>query len=219
MMSGFVDQETAKAIDRDLFELYSLDQLMELAGLSVAQCVFSLMPRQSRILVVVGPGNNGGDALVAARHLSLFGHVVSIWIAHRTKFDRLVQQCLACGVVQLMDVADGFDFVLDGLFGFGFVARSYEPCLGLDFLLKTKTPIISIDVPSGWPVDGGDDDGDGLITPVAVISLTIPKKCMENAVNGSIKHFLGGRFLPISLSQKYNLIQYSFPDASQFVEL
>lgn len=55
---------------------FSVDQLMELAGLSVATATCKAFPpsEYSRVLVVAGPGNNGGDALVAARHLKHFGY-------------------------------------------------------------------------------------------------------------------------------------------------
>jgi NAD(P)H-hydrate repair Nnr-like enzyme with NAD(P)H-hydrate epimerase domain len=51
---------------------------MELAGLSVSQALYRLHPIQKgkRILVVCGPGNNGGDGMVAARHL--FGPCVML---------------------------------------------------------------------------------------------------------------------------------------------
>lgn len=57
---------------------FSLDQLMELAGLACAQAVATVYPlakaktgsSNERILVCCGPGNQGGDGLVAARHLS-----------------------------------------------------------------------------------------------------------------------------------------------------
>jgi NAD(P)H-hydrate repair Nnr-like enzyme with NAD(P)H-hydrate epimerase domain len=44
---------------------------MELAGLSVSQAIYRVHPIQKgkRILVICGPGNNGGDGMVAARHL------------------------------------------------------------------------------------------------------------------------------------------------------
>ena len=49
---------------------------MELAGLSVAQATHDFWKLQpgKRILIVAGPGNNGGDGIVAARHLQLFGY-------------------------------------------------------------------------------------------------------------------------------------------------
>jgi NAD(P)H-hydrate epimerase len=51
---------------------------MELAGLSVACAVAAEYPVGShhRVLVMAGPGNNGGDGLVAARHLTHFGYEV-----------------------------------------------------------------------------------------------------------------------------------------------
>jgi len=55
---------------------FSIDQLMELAGLSVASSILAEYPpsKSPRILIVAGPGNNGGDGLVAARHLYHFGY-------------------------------------------------------------------------------------------------------------------------------------------------
>jgi len=55
---------------------FSVDQLMELAGLSVASSILAEYPpsKSPRILIVAGPGNNGGDGLVAARHLYHFGY-------------------------------------------------------------------------------------------------------------------------------------------------
>ena len=56
---------------------FSVDQLMELAGLSVASAASTEYPPSThpRVLVMAGPGNNGGDGLVAARHLHHFGWV------------------------------------------------------------------------------------------------------------------------------------------------
>ena len=51
---------------------------MELAGLSVASAVHLEYGRCKRVLILVGPGNNGGDGLVAARHLWQFGHQVEV---------------------------------------------------------------------------------------------------------------------------------------------
>lgn len=66
---------------------FSIDQLMELAGLSVSQAVFKLHPPQkgNRVLVACGPGNNGGDGLVAARHLWHYGYKPTMYFPKQTK--------------------------------------------------------------------------------------------------------------------------------------
>lgn len=71
-------QDEAAAVDEELMGPlgFSVDQLMELAGLSVASAVLAEYPpgAHARPLVLAGPGNNGGDGLVAARHLHHFGY-------------------------------------------------------------------------------------------------------------------------------------------------
>lgn len=75
-------QAQAVAIDEELMGPlgFSVDQLMELAGLSVACSLAAEFPASShkRVLVLAGPGNNGGDGLVAARHLVHFGYDVTV---------------------------------------------------------------------------------------------------------------------------------------------
>lgn len=75
-------QEQAVAVDEELMGPlgFSVDQLMELAGLSVACSLSAEYPASShsRVLVIAGPGNNGGDGLVAARHLHHFGYTVQV---------------------------------------------------------------------------------------------------------------------------------------------
>lgn len=86
---------------------FSIDQLMELAGLSVSQVVYRVHPlnKGNRVLVACGPGNNGkapgnnsnstqnlhaylgGDGLVAARHLRQYGYQPTIYYPKRSKSD------------------------------------------------------------------------------------------------------------------------------------
>jgi len=81
--------KNAAALDKDLMSIgaFSLDQLMELAGLSVSQAVYRVHPpsRGRRILVACGPGNNGGDGLVAARHLWHYGYSPTIFYPKQSK--------------------------------------------------------------------------------------------------------------------------------------
>lgn len=64
---------------------FTLDILMELAGQAVADTIklvdtqmVSQVPSFDRILVLVGPGNNGGDGIVSARHLKMMGYDVDL---------------------------------------------------------------------------------------------------------------------------------------------
>jgi NAD(P)H-hydrate epimerase len=214
----YLSQQEATAIDKELFDDYgfSVDQLMELAGLSAAQSVFSLYDK-CKTLVLVGPGNNGGDGFVCARHLKLFGFDPHILYPKTSKNDlmqRLVKQ------TQLMDIPhlsalpsniEDYALVIDAVFGFSFKPPMREP-FGKIFskVVESKVPIFSIDIPSGWDVENGpptDSDMPSLSAD-ALISLTAPKLCAKHFKGRA--HFLGGRFVPRSLEQKYslNLPQY-----------
>jgi len=114
---------------------YSLDQLMELAGLSVSQAVFKLHPTSSgnRILVACGPGNNGGDGLVAARHLYHYGYKPTLYYPKPTNkdiFQRLTKQLRDLDVEFTEDFGKALgetDFVVDSIFGFSFSGAVRPP--------------------------------------------------------------------------------------------
>ena len=75
MPTGYLNAADAAALDEELMSTpgYCLEQLMELAGLAVAEAVYQGIPpsveRKRKILLVCGPGNNGGDGLVAGTWL------------------------------------------------------------------------------------------------------------------------------------------------------
>jgi NAD(P)H-hydrate epimerase len=72
----------------------------------------------------------------------------------------------------------------------------------------------------GWDVENGppaiDDPDTPLLSPDALISLTAPKQCARHF---SGKHFLGGRFVPPSLAEKYQLNLPKYPGASGFMRI
>ena len=123
--------------------------------------VFKDISAYSRVLTIAGPGNNGGDALVAARHLKHFGYQnVEVLYPKRMEspalFPGLVAQLTDLEVPFIPSLPSDFetryDLILDGIFGFSFNASSgVRP--PFDTILKslrtTKVPIVSIDVPSG----------------------------------------------------------------------
>ena len=77
----FGSRELNKLIDDTLMNKYSFpsETLMEIAGLTIAQLAhFILQLNHKKICVLVGPGNNGGDGLVAARHLKMMNYNVNV---------------------------------------------------------------------------------------------------------------------------------------------
>ena len=91
-------QEEAIALDQELFNEYafSVDQLMELAGLSCAHAVAKAFPerRGRKVMVLCGPGNNGGDGLVCARHLVMLGYEPVIHYPKRSATNKVFYKYL-----------------------------------------------------------------------------------------------------------------------------
>lgn len=228
-MVKFLNQEEAINVDLDLFNEYkfSVDQLMELAGLSCASAIYNCYKSKPRknVLVCCGPGNNGGDGLVCARHLKLFGFGPSIFYPKRTDkelYNNLTHQCLSMGIPFLDSlpnydfINNNFDIVVDAVFGFSFrppVRPEFEGVLNT--LQKISVSLCSIDIPSGWNVETGPPE-DG-IHPELLISLTAPKLCAQQ-FSGKY-HYLGGRFVPPGLAKKYNLQLPSYPGTDCVVSL
>ena len=124
----YLNQIDAINLDQDLFNecKFSVDQLMELAGLSVACCIQDCYPLEklsnNRILIACGPGNNGGDGLVAARHLKSMNYEPEIYYPKRGQselFDRLCKQ-IESFEIKILDNLSNLDYslIVDALFGF-----------------------------------------------------------------------------------------------------
>ena len=134
--------------------------LMEAAGIAVADCVHSSWP-EARIVVLCGPGNNGGDGFVAARHLRSLGHLVDVALLGKPEALRADARCVAQlwqgAIEQLaLSVLNDADVVVDALFGAGLS----RPLDGLSAQLarelnRKNLPVIAIDVPSGLSGDLG----------------------------------------------------------------
>lgn len=229
----YLGQKEAQDIDLELFNDYkfSVDQLMELAGLSCATAVakaYPLKANNKEILIICGPGNNGGDGLVCARHLLLFGYQPTILYPKRTQkplYQNLVTQCEKNGITFIEEIPsdlDQYNVIVDAIFGFSFkLGSGVRP--PFDSILRqlhtAKIPIASIDVPSGWDVETGPEgmDNELVFKPDCLISLTSPKACAKFFKGQS--HFLGGRFVPKALQEKYSLNLPKYPGTECVVAL
>lgn len=75
-----------------------------------------------------------------------------------------------------------------------------------------------MDIPSGWNVEKGPPNVRAL-KPALLISLSAPKKCAKPEYLENAKHFLGGRFLPPGIIEKYKLILPPYPAEDQIIQL
>ncbi|KAK4186348.1 YjeF N-terminal domain-containing protein [Podospora australis] len=221
--------KAAAALDKELMSsgAFSLDQLMELAGLSVSQVVYRVHPitKGPKILVAVGPGNNGGDGLVAARHLRHYGYQPTIYYPKRPKnelYQRLTKQLEDLNIPFVDDFPDALksaDHVLDAIFGFSFSGEVREPFPAvINAMAETKIPVTSVDAPSSWNIeDGPPSEGVGSnFHPDVLISLTAPKPLVKHFKG---LHFIGGRFVAPSIAKKYDFDVPEYEGLDQIVEV
>lgn len=224
----YISAQAAAALDESLMSEehgWSIDQLMELAGLSVA-CALQRLTQGDpcRVLIIAGPGNNGGDGLVAARHLKLFGYKPIVYYPKQKAagiYPRLVKQLRKLNVIVESDQdfkITGYDYIIDAIFGFSFAGEVRAPFDRIIQELATSaTPVLSVDAPSSWHISHGQPERGQVgsdFYPTALISLSAPKPCSEHFRG---RHFLGGRFLDEDFMSRYELPAYQ--GSQQVVEL
>jgi hydroxyethylthiazole kinase-like uncharacterized protein yjeF len=154
-----------------------IPDLMENAGLAVAQEAWLALGEigERRILVLCGPGNNGGDGLVAARHIKDWAADVIVFLLKPREDDPNLRQLTerdvpvittadADWMKRLTDALGGAELVIDALLGTG-RTRLIEGDLAavLDSLKSARERrlpprLIAVDLPTGIAADSGDAD-------------------------------------------------------------
>ncbi|OJT14680.1 NAD(P)H-hydrate epimerase [Trametes pubescens] len=158
----------------------------------------------------------------------MFGYKPTIWYpkpGSKDIYKRLQQQCTNMQIPTLPSTPDSqslrtalasSDVVLDAIFGFSFQPPVRAPFdAALPLIAQSGLPIVSVDIPSGWNVEQGNVDGVGL-DPDVLVSLTAPKEGVRKFAG---RHFLGGRFVPKSMEEKFQLNLPEYPGFAQIVEL
>jgi NAD(P)H-hydrate epimerase len=152
--------------------------LMEAAGSAVANAVASYWSKR-RVLVLCGPGNNGGDGFVAARHLQLAGWPVTLALLGSP--ETLTGDAAACAALWgdsivpfSISLLDSADIVVDAIFGAG-LSRPVEGIAAeiICAVAVRRIPVCAVDVPSG--LDGATGQVHGLALP-ATITVTFFRK-------------------------------------------
>ncbi len=195
-----VTAEEMRQIDRRAADAgLTTDILMENAGRAVAEETMKLAAGVTgkRILVLVGPGNNGGDGLVAARLFTDSGADVTIYLCSRRperdkNLELVRQRELNIGSVdddtgfsRLEGLLGAADIVVDSVFGTG---RSraldgvFKEVMTRIIAAKKKKPqalMVAVDIPSGLDSDTGAVDP-SCATFDATITLGYPKPGLFN---------------------------------------
>ena len=137
--------------------------LMERAGLVAAELARDrLLEGRKSVLVLAGPGNNGGDGFVVARHLKAWWYQVSVLFAgDRGRLSAAAGAAhdawLGAGGTLVSEIPAGrFDLVVDALFGIGLGRDIGERYAGLiDLINRQPAPVLALDIPSGLHADSG----------------------------------------------------------------
>ncbi len=173
------------AIDRNAMGLgIQPAVLMENAGRGVAQEMGSRMGPSS-VLILCGPGNNGGDGFVVARHLRNMGWNVSILeIGEPSKPEaRLNRQILRTGEIKILQVTDssemdsrgipdcfsGQNVIVDALLGTGSRGAPREPMASVIRAANSADAMrVAVDIPSGVNADTGEHEGEFFLPDLTV---------------------------------------------------
>jgi ADP-dependent NAD(P)H-hydrate dehydratase / NAD(P)H-hydrate epimerase len=139
--------------------------LMENAGSAVADEAALMAGAGGRVAVLCGPGNNGGDGFVAARHLRGLGYDVSVaLLGERTalKGDAGIMAERYAGSIAPLSVSDldGAQLIIDALFGAG-LARPLAGAAAeaVEGINRSGLPALAVDVPSGLDGTTGAAEG------------------------------------------------------------
>jgi NAD(P)H-hydrate epimerase len=205
----FGTRELNQLLDDTLMKkhLFPSETLMEIAGLAVAQVAHLILRRDSgqqqgqqqkqSICVLVGPGNNGGDGLVAARHLRMMNYIVDLVVFKQLEGKNGIyhQLCTLNDIPSRTPTSflseknspaplfrhhlQESTLIIDSVFGFPFTGEMRQPYREFIHELKDfEGKILSVDIPSGW--DANEGNIHNLFTPRYLISLGLPKKCSED---------------------------------------
>lgn len=143
--------------------------LMELAGRGVAEQAAQHLAFGESFVVVAGPGNNGGDGYVAARHLLNMGFTGEVLLCgdpQKVQGDAAANRALflKLGGEERVDAADedalglfdGADLIIDALFGTGLSRDVEGRRLAIIHAINAwQLPVLAVDVPSGLDADTG----------------------------------------------------------------
>src|SRR6266568_1050352 len=200
----YVTAEEMRKIDDVTIQEFHVDvlMLMENAGRATATLAKRMLRETTfgkHVGCLVGGGNNGGDGMVAARHLANWGAEVNVIVG--TTRDRMKDVPL--GQLEILEkmaipilLGDynlrDYDLLIDGLIGYGLEGNPREKvAVMIKDANASGRPILALDLPSGMNATTGEAY-DPCIKATATITLGLPK---TGFLAPSASPFLGDLFL------------------------
>ena len=212
-----VSSDEMKRFEKEQFLKNNSYKFMENAGKSVFKFINKHFNNKQPIIVLCGPGNNGGDGFVIAKHLKNYGYPVDVYIlsnAHDYEGDALTA---------LKEFGENFKkitlfkpkknaLIVDALFGIG-LKRSVKGILTKIFnqINKSNNYVVSVDIPSGICSNTGEILGNAI---KADVTITFHRKKVGHIL-GQGKKFSGKlKVMDIGFSQKKMKSRYleNLPD-------
>ncbi len=175
----WLSRDEVRSLDRRAIDGYGVPGivLMENAGRGCAELLMRLNPEKLPTVIVAGPGNNGGDGFVIARHLDNHGWPVDVHVIAKNNptpgeadvnFDIL----FAAGIPYTQYHPDHFGdqqarflaprlsragWIVDALFGTGLTRALVPPySVVVEAINAANRPVLAIDLPSGIECDTGE---------------------------------------------------------------
>ncbi len=152
-------------------------ELMEAAGRAVAEAVVAIAG-EGPVRVVCGKGNNGGDGLVAARHLTSTGldaEVLLLWPAGEltddaaANLERFEGPVRELGSGEAQSALAGSGAIVDAIFGTGFAGVARDPAASaIEAINGCPAPVVAADIASGVDASTGEVEGVAITAAVTV---------------------------------------------------
>lgn len=175
-MTVFYDSEAMREADRTAINWLGIPGivLMENAGRGAAELITRLYPTARNFMIFCGPGNNGGDGFVVARHLLIAGLKPTVFTTAgpevRGGDAATAARCAeGCGIesrrtedyseAELSGLITSADVVVDALLGTGSKGVPRGEAARVIPLFKVARAVVSLDLPSGIDPDTGLSGG------------------------------------------------------------
>lgn len=175
----------------------NLLQMMELAGYQLAQLSTNYLDSNSKVLILVGTGHNGGGGLVAAKHLYNWGFSSSVYLISQDIKPISLHQLdiLSKTSINILEKEPNFaefDLLVDALLGYNIQGDVDETIKEIiNAVNSSGKKILSLDIPSGLNPDTGSPMGTS-IKATTTLTLAAPK---TGLLRNEAKEYVGDLFL------------------------